>query len=417
MVADMGKGGRNDDEYMPEFSGDTSDHEGFELDNAPLKGIELEPGELAEVQGGLSVGKKVGIGLGVVFAIALVSYYLIHQQKTRIAQQALGTPATATAVAEEAKPAEPKTTAPVATASATNPTPDKESSSIATAALKKPELGAVSATETKPVASAASQLEANAAEMIKGEESTTAATPASSAAVAASATPAASAAEAVPATPAAPGAAAPAAAEATPSTPAVPVATAASATSDTSATATPVAPAVTAATSAAIPAPEASTAAATSPETPTSAGLMTRVMKLDNEVAALATTVAAIDKKLDALQTQGAAGRHKMAGNGSKQKVFASGKHKKIRNRMMSRPMEVPGSTSEVAVTSVSAPSYVVRAIVPGRAWIETSLGGPISVSVGDQIPGMGVVKTLDPALGEVTLESGDVIKYGPDDH
>lgn len=373
MVADMGKGGRDDDEYMPEFTGDNSDNEGFEADNTPLKGLELEPDELKEVREGSSLGKKVVLGLVIVFATVLVSYYLVYQQKARIAQQAVGTPTTETAVAEVTTPAEPDNTTPEVAVPAVS-TPAKETINLASSPLKKPELSA-STTETKPATSTASQMEANAAEMIKAAEPATSATSASAAATSAqpaSTTPAISATEAAPATPVA------SAAVATPATPALP--------------ATPEAPAAT------------STSVAGSTEAGSqataSSSLIVRITKLDDEVAALNTTVAALDKKLDALQTSG-----------------SGGKHNKNRSKPLTHSMEVASPASGTTMTPVSTPSYVVRAIVPGRAWIEASLGGPITISVGDHVPGMGVVKSLDSSVGEVTLESGEVIKYGPDDH
>lgn len=72
---------------------------------------------------------------------------------------------------------------------------------------------------------------------------------------------------------------------------------------------------------------------------------------------------------------------------------------------------------------SVSKPSpvikrmtYVVQAIVPGRAWLISSRGATITVGQGAEVPGYGNVVSIDPQLGKVVTSSGAVIEYSPDD-
>lgn len=57
-----------------------------------------------------------------------------------------------------------------------------------------------------------------------------------------------------------------------------------------------------------------------------------------------------------------------------------------------------------------------VKAIVPGRAWIGSSLGFNRTVTVGDHLPGYGKVHKIDAANGRVVTSSGTVIVYGPGD-
>jgi len=61
-------------------------------------------------------------------------------------------------------------------------------------------------------------------------------------------------------------------------------------------------------------------------------------------------------------------------------------------------------------------PVFFVRAMIPGRAWLITQDGSTITVSVGDTIPGYGVVDTIDANQGTVTMSSGAIIGYSPND-
>jgi len=59
------------------------------------------------------------------------------------------------------------------------------------------------------------------------------------------------------------------------------------------------------------------------------------------------------------------------------------------------------------------AVSYVVQAIVPGRAWLYGSNGQTISVGVGDKIENYGNVMNIDSLTGTVTMSNGAVLKPG----
>ena len=58
---------------------------------------------------------------------------------------------------------------------------------------------------------------------------------------------------------------------------------------------------------------------------------------------------------------------------------------------------------------------YHVKAIVPGRAWLEDSKGSTITVRIGDMINN-GKVEMISPAQGIVVTSSGEVIQYGDND-
>lgn len=61
-------------------------------------------------------------------------------------------------------------------------------------------------------------------------------------------------------------------------------------------------------------------------------------------------------------------------------------------------------------------PIYYVRAIIPGRVWLTTQDGLTLTLGVGDKLAGYGLVDAINPDQGTVTLNSGAVIGYSPDD-
>lgn len=64
----------------------------------------------------------------------------------------------------------------------------------------------------------------------------------------------------------------------------------------------------------------------------------------------------------------------------------------------------------------IPKPIYYVRAVVPGRAWLETQHGKTITVSLGDNLPGYGVITAIDTNQGTLTTSLGAIIGYSPDD-
>lgn len=63
-----------------------------------------------------------------------------------------------------------------------------------------------------------------------------------------------------------------------------------------------------------------------------------------------------------------------------------------------------------------SGPVYHVKAMVPGRAWIQTRDRNLTSVSIGDRLPGYGIIQMINTDQGIVTTSSGAIIHYGPKD-
>lgn len=61
-------------------------------------------------------------------------------------------------------------------------------------------------------------------------------------------------------------------------------------------------------------------------------------------------------------------------------------------------------------------PIYFVRAIIPGRVWLTMQDGSTLTLGKGDKLSGYGFITAIDPTQGIVTLSSGAVIGYSPND-
>ncbi|MCL5260507.1 MAG: hypothetical protein M1561_02315 [Gammaproteobacteria bacterium] len=59
---------------------------------------------------------------------------------------------------------------------------------------------------------------------------------------------------------------------------------------------------------------------------------------------------------------------------------------------------------------------YHVKAIVPGRVWLEADDGQTVTLRVGDRLDGYGTVELISPRQGMVITSTGTVIQYGNND-
>ena len=73
--------------------------------------------------------------------------------------------------------------------------------------------------------------------------------------------------------------------------------------------------------------------------------------------------------------------------------------HKKMTKKVVKKPSRPP----EV---------FYVQALIPGRAWLNSSYGTTLTVRVGSKIPGYGIVKLIDPHQGRVLTSSGKMILF-----
>ena len=60
---------------------------------------------------------------------------------------------------------------------------------------------------------------------------------------------------------------------------------------------------------------------------------------------------------------------------------------------------------------------FYLRAVVPDRAWVMTSSGETVSVSVGDSLDQYGTIQSIDPVYGVIETSSGRKITYGQNDY
>ena len=70
------------------------------------------------------------------------------------------------------------------------------------------------------------------------------------------------------------------------------------------------------------------------------------------------------------------------------------------------------------ASRAASAPppvTYFVRAMVPGRAWLQASNGSTLSVAAGNEVPGHGTVSNVALSSGQVIMSDGSVFTYNID--
>lgn len=59
---------------------------------------------------------------------------------------------------------------------------------------------------------------------------------------------------------------------------------------------------------------------------------------------------------------------------------------------------------------------YHLKALVPGRAWLQARDGSTTTVTIGDRLPGYGIIQMINTDQGIVTTSSGAVIQYSPKD-
>lgn len=145
--------------------------------------------------------------------------------------------------------------------------------------------------------------------------------------------------------------------------------------------------------------------------------LSTRLDSIDKAIVVLNKTVESMEKKLTAPVVVAQTTTNSRATSVTPVTIKES-VHRRVVNRGRVKNVYHEQVTQvRPVIRPVRTGLYVVRAIVPGRAWIEGSIGGgAFTVMEGDRIPGTGIVAKVDAENGEVTMDTGEVIKYGTDD-
>ncbi len=422
MVADLDKGGEKEEEYFSEVTGEEhieGEDSSFKF-NDPLANVEIEDAEVVPQKP--SAMKKVGMAVVIVVVALIVSMYLTHKQKMKEAAEMGKTNTEATTpskalpeIKTDMKPAD-KSAANESSENKASETTKAETPAVAAPAPDNASLAAAISKGVSPVAPVKSDTDLAAATS-KGQVAPVAAAPVATKAVEKPATPA------------------------TKSEPEKTV--------------------VKPEENVVAKAPESSvkelpakvsepTAATTvSAETPKIMGriddlnlqaqanqtkisdLSTRLDTIDKSMSEMNKTLAMLEKKLNTPQAVAPkveaetpappvlkkAEKSPATNMQKKVNVVAERPGKSHHPKKILKQQELSQQQTVVKNQSMVAIPYVIRAIVPGRAWIERPLAGVISVMEGDYVPGVGKVVTIDQDNGEVTLDTGDVIKYGMDDH
>lgn len=71
----------------------------------------------------------------------------------------------------------------------------------------------------------------------------------------------------------------------------------------------------------------------------------------------------------------------------------------------------------EVRRYTPPSPVYYLKAVLPGRAWLQSKKGQTMTVTLGDKVRGYGTVTWINAQLGQVRTSSGKIIRYGADDY
>lgn len=88
-------------------------------------------------------------------------------------------------------------------------------------------------------------------------------------------------------------------------------------------------------------------------------------------------------------------------------------KHHDVAPHHKAAPKAMPMDANLTADTANMSYNYYVKAIVPGRAWIQMDGDQTMSVAEGDTVPGYGRITKIDAEHGMVATSSGRMIPFG----
>ena len=84
--------------------------------------------------------------------------------------------------------------------------------------------------------------------------------------------------------------------------------------------------------------------------------------------------------------------------------------------QLLTKPVGTVSVAHKPIKPLLPAPVYYLQAVLPGRAWLQSSLGQTQTVRVGDLLRGYGAVTAINAEKGVVQTSSGKRIEYGRDD-
>lgn len=124
--------------------------------------------------------------------------------------------------------------------------------------------------------------------------------------------------------------------------------------------------------------------------------LQSHLQNFDSDLSDIKSTLTDLNSRLDDMNEQ----TQRLH---AQQEVFLE-KQQKEETKLAERKKSAP------------KPIYYVRAIIPGRVWLSLQDGSTLTLGMGDKLAGYGVITAIDPNQGTITLSSGAIIGYNPDD-
>ena len=125
-----------------------------------------------------------------------------------------------------------------------------------------------------------------------------------------------------------------------------------------------------------------------------------KIANIDNNMGNLKNSLETLDSKIRSLNTNIALIAQEIQNQQEILKMLKKAKKKKSRKRIIKQ----------------AAKKFFIQALIPGRAWLRTSVGDSITVVVGTKIRGLGTVHFIDPQQGQVIMRTGKVIKFSSSD-
>ena len=134
---------------------------------------------------------------------------------------------------------------------------------------------------------------------------------------------------------------------------------------------------------------------------------------LQDQMAGVSTAIADIQNSISSLSQQ-VSDLAKPKENPTEVKKTEERKSDEVKPKIKVKTKVKAKSASNMKKVAVS--NYYIKAMIQGRAWLMSSDGATLTVSEGDNLPGYGVIGSVDPASGEIKTSTGAVIRYQAED-
>lgn len=88
----------------------------------------------------------------------------------------------------------------------------------------------------------------------------------------------------------------------------------------------------------------------------------------------------------------------------------------KAQEAQLKKLKKKPKSKKRYVKRMLPRTTYVIQAIIPGRAWLRSSEGETLTVRIGSRLSGFGKVKLIDAEQGQVLMSSGKRLMFSPNE-